>query len=70
MKTEKAFIEDLQDSIISSDVDFKTFDMRAIIEFRRANLKSTDMIWITKRPVIDAGYTVFNPKALIFLILN
>lgn len=72
MKIERAYIEELKDSIIDADVSFCSilFDNRDILKFRRENMKSTSMFWITKRAVIDSYYNVYNPSALIFIILN
>jgi len=68
----RANIEELKESIIDSNVSFEHGfeDLIALLEFRKANIETTQMIWITKRVVIDPGFTVYNPKALIFLILN
>jgi hypothetical protein len=68
----KANIEDLKESIIDHDVRFSTkaWDTRELMSYRRKNLSSTQMCWITLKPVIDCGNTVSNPKALIFNILN
>lgn len=67
-----ANIEEIKPSIINHNVRFNNgFEtMRDLIDFRRANLKTTAMLWITLSPVIDHGYSVYNPKALIFRILN
>lgn len=40
------------------------------IAFRRDNLKTTQIFWITLSPVIDIGLTFYNPKCHIMLILN
>lgn len=69
---EPANIEDLKSSLISHEVLFESGfgDLELLMEFRKANLKTTQMYWITKQPVIDWCYNVYNPKALIFVILN
>lgn len=69
---EKANIEELKWSLIAPDVCFTSakMTMQEIIDFRRNNLKITQMIWITKQPVLDCSYNLYNPKALIMLILN
>ena len=43
MKTDKAYIEDLKDSIIDHDVKFSSsyWSTRNLMEFRRNNMKST-----------------------------
>lgn len=66
---DKVNIEDLSPSLIHSEVHFIK-DVRKIMPFRRENLTATQMCWITKKPVIDIGNSVYNPKALIMLILN
>lgn len=71
-KIDKANIEPIKWSIISDDVHFECGfpHLEKLMDFRRANLKTTEMYWITKQPVIDWCYNVYNPKALIFVILN
>jgi hypothetical protein len=69
----KAWIQDnLRSSIIDSDVRFssKIWNTDELMAYRRKNLNSTQMCWITLKPVVDCGNTVFNPRALIFNILN
>lgn len=67
-------LEELEDSIIDSEVDFRMgIDMLPVAEwlhFRRSNRSITQIVWITKRLVIDSGYTVFNLKTRFTLILN
>lgn len=48
--------------------DFETSKKR--FDFRRKNLKITQMMWLTTSPVIDYGNTLYNPKCLIMIILN
>ncbi len=71
-RIEPANIEDLKWTVISPDVKFDSGfgDIAAITYFRKQNLKTTNMFWITKQPVIDCAYNVYNPKALIMVILN
>lgn len=69
----KANIEKLKDSVINHDVNFHWSgfeNCRDLMKFRRKNIKITNMCWITKRPVIDYGDSLYNPTALIMLILN
>lgn len=72
MNISRANIEDFKWSVISNEVAFTTnyMTMREIIDFRRANMGITQMLWISKAPVIDCGNTLYNPKSLILLILN
>jgi len=68
-----AWIESIEDSIIDHDVSFEWCGFgnpQSLMKFRAANHKITQMCWIKKRPVIDCGYTVYNPQALIMIILN
>jgi hypothetical protein len=71
----KANIEKIEWSIIDSDVKFTMHPIsrercREVLKFRRHNMTTTDMLWITLNPVMDCGNTVYNPKALIMVILN
>ena len=65
-----AWIESNKHSIIDSDVRLNNWQPNNLMKFRRANMGITQMCWITKRTVIDCGYTVYNPKTLVMLILN
>jgi len=66
----KAWIESNEHSIIDADVSLCNWKMKDVLPFRRANMSTTQMVWITKRTCIDIGYTVHNPRTLIMLILN
>jgi len=69
----KAWIQDdLRESIIDHDVRFssKVWNTRELMSYRRKNLNGTQMCWITLKPVMDCGNTIYNPRALIFNILN
>ena len=72
MDIQKADIWNLKESVIDSDVRFEAmyWPLREIMTFRRENFTTTQMCWITLRPAIDSGYTLYNPHALIFNILN
>lgn len=70
MSIERANIETVRWSKIRHDVVLMPDPNREIGRFRRANLTITDMIWITKSPVVDSCYNLFNPKDLIIIILN
>lgn len=65
---EPAYIEELKWSIISCNVKFH--NLIDILPTRKENLKITDMLWITKQPIIDSNYFVYNPKAVILVFLN
>lgn len=45
-------------------------DTKEWMKFRRANLKTTQIFWITLSPVVDYGLTLYNPKCKITIILN
>ena len=69
----KAKIEELHHSKIGSKVRFTPGlkdGLKELMDFRRSNLSTTQMCWLKKRPVIDCADTVYNPSALIVLILN
>lgn len=66
----RAFIEELKDTIISSNADFKTNSIRDLLYYRKNNMTITQMCWITLRPVISSDYTIYNPKTLIIITLN
>ena len=68
----RANVENIKSSIVNHKVDFNCggFGIKEVMKFRRANMSITNMLWITKSPVIDCGYTLYNPKALIMIILN
>ena len=68
----KANIEKLKDSVIDHNVGFNCggFKMKEVVKFRKANMRITQMCWITKRPTMDCGYTLSNPRSLIMIILN
>lgn len=44
-------------------------DTKDWIKFRKANLKITQILWVTLSPVIWAE-TLYNPKCHIMIILN
>lgn len=69
---DRAYIQDLSESIIDYDVRFssKFWGISELMLYRRSNLNSTQICWVTLRPVIDCTNTVYNPKAAIFNILN
>lgn len=68
MDLHKANIEKIKWSLVTPDVRFA--DVRGIMKFRRANMTITQMIYITKQPVMDFANNLYNPKALIMIILN
>ena len=67
------YIEEIKSSKIGSNVKFTSsiIDVRSISRLRRANMKITEMNWITLRPVYNTNEnTIYNPKALILNFLN
>ena len=68
----EAWIQKIKPSIISSNVSFtmQYWKTRKLLKYRNKNITSTQMCWITLRPIMDYGNTICNPKALIFAILN
>ncbi len=68
----RANIEEIKWSLIEPDIRFTCgdFSIREVFKFRRVNLTITDMFWITKQPVMDSANNLYNPQALIMLILN
>lgn len=67
-----ANIEELKWSLIAPKTRFTcgVLSTREIFETRKENMQITQMIWITKQPVIDFANNLYNPKALIMLFLN
>ena len=66
-----ANVENIKWSLITPEVKFiKENNLKEIIRFRRENLSITQMIWITKQPVMDYVCNLYNPKTLIMKILN
>ena len=72
MDLQKANIEEIRWTRITPEVRFESRnnDLRKTAKFRSANMKITQMFWITLQPVIDSANNLYNPKALIMLILN
>lgn len=72
MDKNKLEIEEIVWSIFDHTIKFNSgfFDLKEIMKFRKNNIKTTKMCWITLNPVIDCTNTLYNPKALIMLILN
>ncbi len=72
MNKEKATIEKIVWSKISHKTRFSSgfSDIKEILNFRKDNMEITKMCWITLEPVIDCTNTLYNPNALIMLILN
>ena len=64
-------IENLQHSIFDGDVKFTASYMtpHEVYRDRKENFDSTDMYWITLKPVCTE-FEIHNPKALILLHLN
>jgi hypothetical protein len=61
--------DEIYASKISHDIRF----LESIPEarkLRKNNMEITQMLWIKKQTVIDSSYMVYNPLALIVLILN
>jgi hypothetical protein len=68
---ELANIEELKWSVVSDDVNFKSnSNIKEIYEARKKIKNITQYLWITKQPVIDKYYNVFNPQTLILIHLN
>ena len=68
-----AYIEDLRfDCKLLPNLNFNEQfgDSKAKFNFRKANLKTTQCLWLTMSPVIDYGFTLYNPKCLVLIILN
>jgi len=65
-------VEEITWSLIEHNVRFinDPTSMRDIFLFRKNNMKITQMIWITKQPIIDNFLNLYNPKALIIIVLN
>jgi len=61
----------IKHSKIASNVNFTSniISIREILKIRKENKNSTQIIWITKRPVITE-FEVYNPKAIIMIFLN
>ncbi len=67
----RATIQDIRWSLISHDVRFvKQDNFKEVLNLRKKHYKLTQLIWITLQPVINSGYFLYNPRAMIVLILN
>ena len=67
----KAYIEDIEWTVFDSKLSFiRDEDRRSLYEYRKQNIKITTIAWITKQPVIDSCYTVYNPKTFFLIHLN
>ncbi len=64
-------IDKLKPSIFDSDIKFTAAYMtpREVCCDRKENFDSTDMHWITLKPILTK-WEVYNPKAVILLHLN
>ena len=69
MAIESGYIESLQESIVTYNVQFMMTNLEAI-SFNRDRPELTQLFMITKQTCIDEGYTVYNPKAAILVFLN
>ena len=65
-----AHIENIRWSVFDPTLCFNTPDGLSLARLRLAHITYSQACWITLRPVIDAAYNLYNPKAPIFLILN
>lgn len=65
-------IEDIKWSVVSIKTKFTCGDMpmSSLLKTRKENIPITQMIWITKQPVISKDNVLYNPKALIMIWLN
>lgn len=68
----KANIEEIKWSVIDHDVKFTSsyIPILDMYQVRKDHKKHTEMIWITKKPIIDKYNNLFNPRAVIMLFLN
>ena len=69
-KITPVWIQTIESSIVAHDVKFTQQHIKAIDIFILRGKKYFDVAWIKLRPVMDAGYTIFNPEAPILISLN
>ena len=72
MDLHKANIEEIKWSLIAPNISFDNHfrNLQDLFKFRMENHNITAMLWITKQPIMDCANNLFNPKALIMIILN
>lgn len=64
------YIESIDESKIDSDVMLSKLTVRQMYDIKRSNPGCGGFVWITKRPVIDYGFTLYNPKICLLIYYN